>query len=521
MFAVDEGSDQESSTVEADDVEEDGVELAAEEPDDEEGKEAEDDEAEEDRKNMTESELMMLKQSEYRDRLVEYRSGQQWTEIMSTWMDMQREEIDPDLVSYNAIARGLLATNQSFKLLSMLRDMRIRRVMPNEDTYSSAIYACGVARNSTLALALFREAKRLIKAEQLRENVYQSALYACMRCGDWQNAVSLFREARELSPPVTQGILKYALVACCRNGQLELANRLLQEAEQAGDYLIRGTQFTLLIAACEERGRWKEVLALAARMGAYGTPDAITCCSVLKACREVGQWEPAISILQSMRTEGLKPDSYAYSMVIDVCAGAKQYEQVIRIFEDSQIDLLQNETKRSTGFGRHAMGMAVAAINALIQMDRVEEATALCRKAIDRGWLQVWRWQRFRLRLPFLDLAGLPPQVAKIASRLALEDLASDPDGKRRGMPRILRPSNAPLEDLRIIVAREENEEEGEETVAGAVLQMVQELCGPAAQPELDLGPPSIIRVPAAAVQSILLTDVQRALAGTAGTMSM
>jgi len=486
------------------------TEEAKQEVDVEDVEELDEEEEGEEEEPKSPEELAREQFEELRGRMGSFRRDQQWTDVLHTWQEMQSGEIQPDLVSYNAAVRAMLATNQTLRLLATVKEMRIKNINPNEDTYASAIYACGLARNSTLALALFNEAKRRLKGD-LAPSVYQSVLYACMRTNAWQTAVSLFREARGLKEPATKGILKYTLAACCSSGEIEQANDILKEAEEAGDYEIRGHQYAVLIAACEQKSRWREILALAGRMGQLGTPDEISCCSVLRACREVGQWQPAVQILAAMRDANLEPDGYAYSMVIGVCSQAEQYEEVARLFEDAQQDLLGGDSP--LGFGKYGMSMAVSAIHALTELHQMEAAEALCRKALDQGWLQVWRSSRFRLRAAYLDLAGLPPAVAKIATRLALEDLASDPDGKRRKIPRSLQGGSR--QGLNIVVKREEDEEEGEETVAGVVLQVLQELCGPSEELEVDVGPLSTIKMPAQALEGILLRDVRRAVADT------
>jgi pentatricopeptide repeat domain-containing protein 1 len=71
--------------------------------------------------------------------------------------------------------------------------------------------------------------------------------------------------------------------------------------------------------ACATGKRWREAVSLLNAMLAQGLrPDGVSYRTVMNACIEGGEWQHALKILQRMRDDGLQWDLTTYNVAIKV-----------------------------------------------------------------------------------------------------------------------------------------------------------------------------------------------------------
>jgi len=232
---------------------------------------------------------------------------------------------------------------------------------------------------------------------------------------------------------------------------------------------------------------------LAARMGERDvSPDGITCNSVLRACVELGNWQAALTLLGSMRDDGIELDGLAYSTVLQACAQAEQWEEVLRLhamIEDIQSSVVREE-------------IAQPVIAALWELGHAEDARRVYHEATDRGWLRLWKRRRFGAGPALLDTRRVAPQVVNIAVDIALSEARQTGEKDSAGLVFQGASTRKEAQDVVVVVNDEDIGSQGEvlEAVEGstaaAVLEVARQVLGQKAKLECLRDPVACIRIP-------------------------
>ena len=61
------------------------------------------------------------------------------------------------------------------------------------------------------------------------------------------------------------------------------------------------------------------------------SPDAVTYCVLIEACKRTGRWERVPEIMESMRRSGVPLNVVAYSALISACQQAGQWERAFEV----------------------------------------------------------------------------------------------------------------------------------------------------------------------------------------------
>ncbi|CAE8651144.1 unnamed protein product [Polarella glacialis] len=137
--------------------------------------------------------------------------GRQWAKAMGLLQEMQRVELEPDVISYGSAVRGLQA---SFAVgaAELLLDLRARGLQPSQEACHSAVSAASASWQR--AVALLGE----IRLVRLMPGLvgYNAAIDACRQARNPQWALKLL-EQLERMPSETPDTLSYAAAigACC------------------------------------------------------------------------------------------------------------------------------------------------------------------------------------------------------------------------------------------------------------------------------------------------------------------
>ena len=77
--------------------------------------------------------------------------------------------------------------------------------------------------------------------------------------------------------------------------------------------------------AFEAAGEWEHLVSALAEPGALSLADSRTSASALCACLRSGSWSLAVSLWESFRQVGLRPDVVAMDSVISACASSEMW----------------------------------------------------------------------------------------------------------------------------------------------------------------------------------------------------
>jgi pentatricopeptide repeat protein len=101
----------------------------------------------------------------------------------------------------------------------------------------------------------------------------------------------------------------------------------LTYAQQRADVLV----YEAALVAIAPHGRWQEALQLMLRT----RQSSHNCSSCMFACMSGGQPEQALAVFDSMRSRGLKPGPYAFSVAISICVKDRQLQRAASLVCDA------------------------------------------------------------------------------------------------------------------------------------------------------------------------------------------
>ncbi|KAJ3673366.1 hypothetical protein LUZ60_006740 [Juncus effusus] len=157
---------------------------------------------------------------------------------------------------------------------------------------------------------------------------YNSIITACVRNNRPSEALSLFREMQEKKIKPTHVTILNVLNSCALIGTLELGKWVHEFAKKNKfDALIKIN--TALIDMYAKCGSLKDAIKLFDEMLEKDTP-AWSAMIISYALH--GQSEKAISLFESMKREGIKPDSITFLGVLHACSHNGKVEQGLYYF---------------------------------------------------------------------------------------------------------------------------------------------------------------------------------------------
>lgn len=233
-----------------------------------------------------------------------------WQEALGLWEHRQRK-----MPSAKGRIAGVNCAMEAFgsksgehwaMVLSMLDSMWRDDLVPDIVSYNTAMRNCQGAGEWQAVLLLLEEMKRFKRKDF---DVYRSSIVACAQGRIWGKALGLLDEMlySEINPSWTQYNLCIMLAG---EGQCwEYAIRLL-DTMWTKEVLPESSTYMSVIGVCEQSGRWHEALQLLRVMRRKGLAcDGGTYSSVHRSCLASGQEGAAQDLAEEMARLGLPMDT--------------------------------------------------------------------------------------------------------------------------------------------------------------------------------------------------------------------
>eukprot|EP00931_Biecheleriopsis_adriatica_P077518 TRINITY_DN51068_c0_g1_i1.p1 TRINITY_DN51068_c0_g1~~TRINITY_DN51068_c0_g1_i1.p1 ORF type:complete len:669 (-),score=140.88 TRINITY_DN51068_c0_g1_i1:58-2064(-) len=436
----------------------------------------------------------------YAERMKASEEASQFVGVLEALKEMRTREVKPDIHCLNFVFR-ILAKSKSWQLATrLLSEMREDDIYPDVHTYDCALAACPTRKKWELAIEILDQMKA--DGIPLNDSCYHNALHVLSYSPHRGRCIALYTEMRERGMSPSEDAIRYMLRASF--GEIHDSFRDPTEVMQTFRGLEEDTNlnltqvhFDMAMSVLEKERRWKDVLSLASGMGNRGvSPHGVTCNGVLKACVKLGQLDTALSLLATLNREKAELDHHAYSTVLNACAESMRWDEVLTLYEEAE--------KR---FPDHAGSpdMALAAIAALCEVDKTEEASSLYRRSV--GSFQ--RQRRLSgSELVVLDASELSPPVAGIMVRCALEDAAKAKTATSRSAAKNLKLAGFSLGPKDIAVAVKSSDFDASEealpgSTAASVLQIAQKMLGEGNGLECSMTPFPCVSIPGSAQRAM------------------
>lgn len=187
-----------------------------------------------------------------------------WMNALSTLRDMRIRKVDPDNVSYNVLLAAYKAGGRAEHSYFLVESMQKTRVIPDETTFSTAISTCKQSAQWPFALALFEHSQRT-------------------------NATNAY-------------ILSAVMSACSKGGKFDILSELVDDHVSAVRVPFGSDPVTFRVCflAFERLGHWKralQMLVLMERMRV--TADPLCIASSASSCATFSHKRKASEALSS------------------------------------------------------------------------------------------------------------------------------------------------------------------------------------------------------------------------------
>ncbi|CAE7923643.1 EMB2745, partial [Symbiodinium necroappetens] len=212
-----------------------------------------------------------------------------WRECLGLLVDMQRNGLTPNVITYNAVLKSLARNRRWQEAIQLIGEIWESGLSPDVISYTTAISACADSGRWKEALQLLAEMERAgIKADV---RIFNAAINACAQAGEAVRALLLFQGMPERGL-VPDTITYNALInACARGGAWEDALQSLTKMKEQG--LTPQTRtYNSAINACDKAFRGYETLLLLDDMHDHeARPNAVTYNTAMSACLKGGMQE--------------------------------------------------------------------------------------------------------------------------------------------------------------------------------------------------------------------------------------
>jgi len=256
---------------------------------------------------------------------------------------------------------GTNCAGQRWKdVLAILDVMKCQRILADSRACASAVEACMLCEQWTLALGLLLQVQdaqlsiegmsaaggrnfhssRLLtvfRALHLEPNkgIYHAAILACLERADWKQAVRFVREAERLELELDAISYSKAIRACADAYEWGAAMRLFKSMKLHGVTPDAET-YNSVLAACNLKRKWQWALILLRHMDDANLDVSLEAYGhALQACRYI-EWRVAVLLLADMNYKRRKPTSAEYLPVLRVCEMQQQWRHVLQLFTEME-----------------------------------------------------------------------------------------------------------------------------------------------------------------------------------------
>ncbi|KAL3694989.1 hypothetical protein R1sor_008640 [Riccia sorocarpa] len=205
---------------------------------------------------------------------------------------------------------------------------------PDTILYTSLISTCAKAGKLDIAFKVFHE----MEAKGVAANIqtYGSLIDGCARAGQIAKAFGVY--GIMLSKPNLKAdlaIFNTLINACGRTGAIERAFDVLADLKSEPYFLIPNhVTYGALISACARAAQVDRAFEVyhSMRQAKKGTPECYT--AVVHACSHTGDLARARTVLEDLKTDGIKPDEIFFSALIDVAGHASDVDGAFQILDE-------------------------------------------------------------------------------------------------------------------------------------------------------------------------------------------
>jgi pentatricopeptide repeat domain-containing protein 1 len=297
-----------------------------------------------------------------------------WRESRDTLARMKRQGVGVPVEAHRLALLACRRSGQWQKALESLQELRRVGPAPSLACYEIVLESCAQGRRWVEGEGLFKEMQRVDRV-QPSLMCYRAMLELCGKVGRWGEALRLWKEVERRMQAKEEGEE--------------------EEGEEGGEETQRERLvgcFQGALMACQQASRWAEAFALLQqqetehknkkckkRLLASMTPETRTQCYalVLGACSKVGEWGPALDLLQRIP----RPDEACFEAVLEACARAGKWKEALTTLRE-----LERRVERGEGLvleaGNHQLAMW-----ACLQAGRAQEAVDLMEEMTERKGL--------------------------------------------------------------------------------------------------------------------------------------
>jgi len=254
-----------------------------------------------------------------------------WLNVVETFTRMIRLELKPDLNCYNCLLRAYAEIRSAKRAEELLRTMKQKGVLPDVTSFEFAITACRRSQPELAGSIL----KAMIDAKVTPSAVcYRHVIKMMGFNSRWRESIELYNDMRSREIEVDEKTLNTFLRACALHPESAVSTEVFPLMEADSGIKLTQLHYDVAIRACERLGDWQGMVALASRMAARGiSPHEITINSIVRGLAEMGQWEAALTVLNSQRESGVGEDVLAYGLneIMQACILAEEWNQALRL----------------------------------------------------------------------------------------------------------------------------------------------------------------------------------------------
>ncbi|XP_050896823.1 pentatricopeptide repeat-containing protein At2g22410, mitochondrial [Lathyrus oleraceus] len=229
-----------------------------------------------------------------------------------------------DLVTWNSMITGCVKRGLVNEAIEIYREMKARRVKPNEITMIGMISSCSQLQD----LNLGREFHCYIEEHDLELTIplTNALMDMYVKCGELLAARALFDNMPQKTlVSWTTMVLGYA-----RFGFLDVAREILYKIPEKSV-----VPWNAIISGCVQAKHSKEALALFHEMQiSMVEPDKVTMVNCLSACSQLGALDVGIWIHRYIERHDLSLDVALGTALVDMYAKCGNIARALQVFEE-------------------------------------------------------------------------------------------------------------------------------------------------------------------------------------------
>eukprot|EP00931_Biecheleriopsis_adriatica_P099710 TRINITY_DN7440_c0_g1_i1.p1 TRINITY_DN7440_c0_g1~~TRINITY_DN7440_c0_g1_i1.p1 ORF type:complete len:381 (-),score=70.09 TRINITY_DN7440_c0_g1_i1:450-1541(-) len=241
---------------------------------------------------------------------------------------MKQKGLRPTVITYTALISACADDPQKAEMaLTFFDEMQRTGTRPNEHTFCAVLCACGVTGQIEKALDVFSN----MHQSGCSPNVYTytALITALAKSNLVEGALAKFSEMKMNGVEPSSRTYCSLIHACGKLGMTVAAWDLFTEMRHKGlkqDEVIYGC------ILCALRNDAKKALEVFAEMKARGlVASAFMYNSVMAACVQCGMPQTALSILEELKQQGMKPDLTTVGSILDARSEGKVCEANLQL----------------------------------------------------------------------------------------------------------------------------------------------------------------------------------------------